>query len=352
MKFVFSIVCFFCISFIYAQIGGRTTYEFLNLPVSPKVSALGGKNITLYNDDPSSAIVNPSLVNYKMDNNLSVNYMSYLSDINYGTASYAYLIDRRTQVVHASMTYVDYGSFDGYDENGNSTSSFSGNEASLQFGYATQIGRSDFYAGANMRFITSKLEQYSSFAASVDLGVSYIYEDWDLIVSGVIRNAGYQFKAYDEMRENLPFEVVLGVSQMLENVPIRWHLTYDHAQIWNVAFGNTNRDEVDLEGNVSADDPGFLIMFCAIPSSVLKFSQKADSTFSSAITLEEERNSGLMTSVPSQVCLAVFRFVLISGDSAMPTRVLIALEPRVSLDSTLSCKRPIQSQSLIKSLTI
>lgn len=257
MKFVFSIVCFFCISFIYAQIGGRTTYEFLNLPVSPKVSALGGKNITLYNDDPSSAIVNPSLVNYKMDNNLSVNYMSYLSDINYGTASYAYLIDRRTQVVHASMTYVDYGSFDGYDENGNSTSSFSGNEASLQFGYATQIGRSDFYAGANMRFITSKLEQYSSFAASVDLGVSYIYEDWDLIVSGVIRNAGYQFKAYDEMRENLPFEVVLGVSQMLENVPIRWHLTYDHAQIWNVAFGNTNRDEVDLEGNVSADDPGF-----------------------------------------------------------------------------------------------
>ncbi|MDN6280322.1 MAG: type IX secretion system protein PorQ [Psychroflexus sp.] len=257
MKFVFSFVCFFCISFIYAQIGGRTTYEFLNLPVSPRVSALGGKNITLYNDDPSNAIVNPSLVNYKMDNHLSVNYMSYLSDINYGTASYAYLIDRRTQVVHASMTYIDYGSFDGYDENGNSTSSFSGNEASLQFGYATQIGRSDFYAGANMRLITSKLEQYSSFAASVDLGVSYIYEDWDLIVSGVIRNAGYQFKAYDEMREDLPFEVVLGISQMLKNVPIRWHLTYDHAQIWNVAFGNTNRDEVDLEGNITADDPGF-----------------------------------------------------------------------------------------------
>lgn len=257
MKFILSVFSFLFLNFAFAQIGGKTTYEFLNLPVSPKTSALGGKNITLYNDDPSQAIVNPSLINYKMDNHLSVNYMNYLADINYGTASYAYLIDRRTQVVHASMTYINYGQFDGYDENGNSTSSFSGNEAALQFGYASQIGRSDFYAGANLRVITSKLEQYTSLAASLDLGLSYIYEDWDLVVSGVIRNLGYQFKAYDELREDLPFEVVLGISQNLKNVPIRWHITYDQAQIWKVAFGNTNRDEVDLEGNITADDPSF-----------------------------------------------------------------------------------------------
>lgn len=257
MKFILVFFSFLYLSAAFAQIGGKTTYEFLNLPVSPKISALGSKNITLLNDDPSNAIVNPSLINYRMDSHLSVNYMNYLADINYGTASFAHLIDRRTQVVHASMTYINYGSFDGYDENGNSTSSFSGNEASLQFGYATQIGRSDFYAGANLRLITSKLEQYTSFAASVDLGVSYIYEDWDLVVSGVLRNIGYQFKAYDEIREDLPFEVILGISQNLKNVPIRWHLTYDQAQIWNIAFGNTNRDEVDLEGNITRDDPSF-----------------------------------------------------------------------------------------------
>ena len=50
---------------------------------------------------------------------LSVNYINYIGDVNYGSAAYAYLWDRRTQVLHAGVTYVNYGSFDGYDEQGN-----------------------------------------------------------------------------------------------------------------------------------------------------------------------------------------------------------------------------------------
>lgn len=247
----------FTCSIALGQVGGRNTYEFLNLPVSPKISALGGKNITLYNADPTSAISNPANINYLMDKQLSVNYMNYLADVNYGTASYAYLLDRRTQVLQASITYINYGKFDGFDEFGNETQSFSGNEAALQLGYATKLGRSDFYVGGNLNVITSKLEQYSSFAAAVDLGLTYKYDDWDLLVSGVIKNLGYQFKPFDEVREDLPLEIILGISQTLKNVPVRWHVTYDNAQIWNVAFRNTNRDELDLEGNITPDDPSF-----------------------------------------------------------------------------------------------
>lgn len=241
----------------FGQIGGRHTYEFLNLPNSPKISALGGKNITLVNSDPTSAISNPANINYLMDKQLSVNYMNYLADVNYGTAAYAYLLDRRTQLIQASLTYINYGNFDGYDEFGNTTQEFSGNEAAFQAGYASQIGRSDFYAGANINLITSKLEQYSSFAAALDLGLTYKYDKWDLVISGVIKNLGYQFKPFNEVRETLPFEIILGMSQQLKNVPVRWHITYDQAQIWNVAFRNTNRDEVDLEGNLAPDDPSF-----------------------------------------------------------------------------------------------
>ncbi len=247
----------FVCSIALGQVGGRNTYEFLNLPVSPKISALGGKNITLYNADPTNAISNPANINYFMDKQLSVNYMNYLADVNYGTASYAYLLDRRTQLLQASITYINYGKFDGFDEFGNETQSFSGNEAALQLGYATKLGRSNFYVGGNLNVITSKLEQYSSFAAAVDLGLTYKYDEWDLLVSGVIKNLGYQFKPFDEVREDLPLEIILGISQTLKNVPVRWHVTYDNAQIWNVAFRNTNRDEFDLEGNITPDDPSF-----------------------------------------------------------------------------------------------
>lgn len=129
-----------------------------------------------------------------MDNQLSVNYVNYLADVNYGTASYAHLINRRTQVIHAGVTYVNYGKFAGYDQFGNSTGDFGGGEVALSLGYAYNIPFSDFYVGANVKLISSKLEQYTSFGGAIDLGLTYYYQDWDLIVSVVVRNLGTQFK--------------------------------------------------------------------------------------------------------------------------------------------------------------
>jgi hypothetical protein len=240
------------------QIGGQNTYQFLNLPVSPKVSALGGKNITSYSFDPSNALANPALINFDMHNKMSVNYMNYFADVNYGTASYAYDVGRRTQIIQVGVTFIDYGSFEGFDETGNSTSKFGGSEAALSVGYSRRIGRSDYYVGANLKFISSSLEQYSSFAGAADVGVSYIYPEWDLIISGVVRNFGTQFKAFNEVRESMPFEVVLGISQKLKKAPIRWHVTLENLQQWNLAFRNTARDTEDLTGNVTTDDPSFI----------------------------------------------------------------------------------------------
>jgi len=240
-----------------AQIGGKSTYQFLNLVASPRQAALGGKNITIYDYDPTSALYNPSTINYEMDNQLSVNYINYLGDVNYGTASYAYLIDRRTQVLQTGVTYINYGTFDGYDERGESTGDFSGGEVAFSVGYAYNIPWSDFYVGANVKLISSKLEQYTSFGGAVDLGLTYFYEDWDLVIAGVVRNIGTQFTPYDDIYEKIPLEVDAGISQLADGVPIRWHVTFENLQQWNLAFRNTARDETDLEGNTVADDPGF-----------------------------------------------------------------------------------------------
>ena len=117
----------------YAQVGGRSTYQFLNLLNSPRQAALGGKVVTNYDYDPTQGLFNPASINPAMDNQLSVNFVDYLGDVTYGTASYAYLWDRRTQVLHMGVTYINYGKFDGYDEQGNETSSFSGGEVALSF---------------------------------------------------------------------------------------------------------------------------------------------------------------------------------------------------------------------------
>ena len=198
-----------------AQLGGNATYQFLNLMSSPRQAALGGKIITNVDYDVTQGLYNPATINVDMDNQLALNYANHLGDIRYGTAAYAYTVDRRTQTFHAGVTYINYGSFDGYDENGNSTGTFTGNEAALSLGYALQIGFTDFYAGFNLKLISSKLEQYSSFGGALDFGLIYINEYLDFNAALVVRNIGTQFTTYAGLREPLPFEIDLGLSQTL-----------------------------------------------------------------------------------------------------------------------------------------
>lgn len=232
----------------FAQIGGRSVYQFLNLVTSPRQAALGGKTITIYDSDVNQAHFNPATINAEMDNKLALNYGSYFGEVTYGTAAYAYTYDRHLQTFHAGVNYVNYGSFDGYDENGQETSSFTGSEMALSFGYAYNIPFTSFYVGANAKLISSTLESYNSFGAAIDIGGLFIDERNDVNWALVIRNIGTQITPYAETREKLPLEVLVGVSQLMENVPIRWHLTLENMQQWNIAFSNPNRAEGSLDG--------------------------------------------------------------------------------------------------------
>ena len=247
----------FTLKLLPAQIGGNSTYQFLNLISSPRQAALGGKVITNVDYDVSQALYNPATINIDMDNQLALNYVNFLGDISYGTAAYAYTVDRRTQTFHVGVTFVDYGNFDGYDENGNSTGSFSGNESSISLGYAFQLGFTNFFAGANLKLISSKLEQYTSFGGAIDLGLVYIDNYLDFNAAIVFRNLGTQFTTYAGLNEPLPFEIDLGFSQKLQFVPIRWHLTFENLQQWPITFSNPARAISDLSGNQSEEDINF-----------------------------------------------------------------------------------------------
>ena len=155
-KVLFLLTSLLFVTVLTAQIGGRSTYQFLNLVNSPRQAALGGKVVTNYDYDPTQALFNPATINAKMDNQLSLNYVNYIGDVNYGSASYAYLWDRRTQVLHTGITYVNYGQFAGYDEMGDPTDSFSGSEVALSFGHARNVAFTNFHIGGNFFTIFEK----------------------------------------------------------------------------------------------------------------------------------------------------------------------------------------------------
>ncbi|MBA9074846.1 hypothetical protein GGR22_003023 [Flavobacterium gossypii] len=242
----------------FSQIGGKYVYQFLNLVTSPRQAALGGKTVTIYDYDVNQGFFNPATINPEMDNRLSVNYGSYYGEVTYGTAAYAYTYDRHVQTFHVGVNYVNYGNFEGYDENGQKTSDFTGSEIALSFGYAYNIPWTDIFIGANGKLISSTLESYNSFGAAMDLGALYVDDYNDINIGLAIRNIGVQIKPYQDTNEKLPMEIVAGISQELENVPIRWHLTLENLQQWNIAFSNPNRTEGSLDGGSKEEKVGFM----------------------------------------------------------------------------------------------
>ncbi|NDI99772.1 type IX secretion system protein PorQ [Flavobacterium sp. LaA7.5] len=242
----------------FSQIGGKSTYQFLNLVTSPRQAALGGKLITLHDYDVNQAIYNPATINPEMDNHLSVNYGSYYGEVTYGTAAYAYTYDRHVQTFHAGVSYVNYGTFEGRDEAGLLTGDFTGSEIALSFGYAYNIPWTDIYIGANAKLISSTLESYNSFGGAIDIGGIYIDEDNDINIALAIRNVGTQFTTYAGLQEKLPLEIIAGISQEVENVPIRWHVTLENLQQWNIAFSNPNRAEESIDGTTEQEKVSFI----------------------------------------------------------------------------------------------
>ncbi|QZK90494.1 type IX secretion system protein PorQ [Flavobacterium sp. CHNK8] len=240
------------------QIGGKTIYQFLNLVASPRQAALGGKVLTIYDNDVNQAHFNPATINAEMDNHLALNYGNYYGALTYGTASYAYTYDRHLQTFQAGVNYINYGSFEGYDENGQATAAFSGSEVALSMGYAYNVPYTDLHIGASAKLISSSLETYHSFGGALDIGALYIDERNDVNWALVIRNLGTQFLTYNGIREKLPLEVLVGVSQELENVPIRWHLTLENLQQWNIAFANPARSEQSFNGTATSEKVSFV----------------------------------------------------------------------------------------------
>ena len=235
----------------YGQIGGKYIYQFLNMVTSPRQAALGGKTITIYDDDVNQAQFNPASINWEMDNHLAVNYGSYFGEVTYGTASYANTYDQHLQTIHTGINYVNYGNFEGYDQNGQATSQFTGSETALSFGYAYNFPNTNLFIGADGKLISSTLESYHSFGGAVDLGAIFIDDVNDINWALVIRNIGMPFTTYAGTNEKLPLEIMIGVSKQLEHVPIRWHLTADNLQQWNISFSNPVQSLTSLDGSIT-----------------------------------------------------------------------------------------------------
>jgi len=74
----------------------------------------------------------------------------------------------------------------------------------------------------------------------------------------LVRNFGTQISTYAGLKERLPFELLAGISQELQYVPLRWHITLENLQQWDLSFSNPARAENTLDGGVKDEEVSFI----------------------------------------------------------------------------------------------
>ena len=255
------LVCMLFVLNGFGQIGGKHTYEFLNLVSSPRQAALGGKVLTNNDWDPSQALHNPAAIDSLMEDQLALNFVNYFADVAFGSVAYARSFGAKKHLIAGGITYLNAGKFKGYDAQGNRTSDFTGNEVALTVGYAYQVPKSNLKIGANGKFISSKLEQYTSVGGAVDVGLFYDIKSKNAVITLVAANIGGQFTAYENTKEQIPFHVDLAYSKKLEKLPLKWHIIFENLQQWDLSFSNPARSEFDLEGNEQVEQVSFFNNF-------------------------------------------------------------------------------------------
>lgn len=210
-------------------------YEFLNLPQTARITAMGGMAFPAVEPDLGMSLMYPALLSQDHDNHLSLNFVDYFDDINYGAVGFTHYLEGLGHF-SASLQYIDYGRFLEADPFGQILGEFSAGEYSFQLGWGRALS-DHFSIGSNLKLIYSSFYEYSSFGMATDISLAYINKDHLLAASIVARNIGRQITQYhDGNREPLPFDLVLGLSKRLANAPFQFSLVANNLHVYDLAY--------------------------------------------------------------------------------------------------------------------
>jgi len=214
----------------------QTAFNFLRLPVSAHVAALGGDNITIQEDDASLLFHNPSLMNNVSDRTLNLNMMTYMEGAVTASASYLWASGERG-TWGLSGRFISYGEMKETNVAGEQTGTFGARDVALGGSYCYALS-DHFSGGVTAKLIGSYIGNFSSVAAGVDLGLNYYHEDSEWSVSAVARNLGGQLSAYEDDFERMPLDLQLGVSKRLVGSPLRFSATLVRLNDWEYGIGH------------------------------------------------------------------------------------------------------------------
>lgn len=224
-----------CVSIRMEAQDSDNVFNFLRLPSSAHVSALGGDNITLAENDASLVFHNPALINYVSDLTMNLNMMTYMEGSLTASASFTKALgERATWGVQGR--FINYGEMKETTVTGEQTGTFGARDVALSGTFAYGLAER-LSGGVTAKMVGSFIGSYSSLGVCVDLGLNYYDPDREWSLSAVARNLGGQVSAYEDDFESVPLDLQLGVAKRLIGSPLRFSVTFVRLNDWQYGLG-------------------------------------------------------------------------------------------------------------------
>ncbi len=240
-------LCLISVSKLEAQVnGGRQAFAFLELPVSARLTGLGGMLISARDRDVNLGVGNPALLTQEMHGQLSFNHAFHVGGTGNGYFGYGHHLTRTKLTLHGGFRYMQYGDIPWRDEFNQDLGTFSPRELAAHIGAGWQW-QERISLGMNLRFIQAQYETYRSTALATDLGMFYENPESKLGIGVVLQNIGGQLSQFSSTgdKEKLPFNSAIGISKRLKYLPLRLSVTAHTLHRWNIRY-----DDPDLRTQI------------------------------------------------------------------------------------------------------
>jgi len=226
---------------------GSSAYDFLRFPTSSRVNALGGYSVSIVAPDPSLIFHNPALLGGEMDGMVNLNYMNYFADVNVGSAVFSKAFRERSAWA-VGATYINYGSLREFTPEEVELGTFSIQNIGIHLMYSYDL-TDKWRGGLAMKMLYSALADYTSYGLAVDAGLSYYDEESNFAFGLALKHIGAQLKAYDRERQNVPWDIQMGISKRMLHAPIRLSVTGMYLNRWKFDYTDDTKTETIAQDN-------------------------------------------------------------------------------------------------------
>ena len=239
-----SFITIFIILLIFSErvssqtIGGNSTFSFLRMQLHPQAGALGGRNLSMISGDLGVVSENPALLTKSHHADLSANFIFLAPSITglYGVG--AFHLKKTATTFSLGLQHILYGSQIQTDAAGSVLGEFRAYDQMIGLTASRRYGKRWNY-GATMKLINSRYGPYSSLAVASDVGLTYHDEEKQLKIGFVAKNMGVQMKTFSGIGEDLPFDMLIGVTKHLEGAPLRFSVTAQRIHQFDLLYNDT-----------------------------------------------------------------------------------------------------------------